>query len=445
MSQWVDGNGRRNQSPSLNRSTLSRSHGAACIPNNILRTPTIDRIARSSSKACPLNATSDADQRWMRTALDLAVQGRGAVEPNPMVGCVVVRNDCLIASGFHARFGGPHAEVVALENLGPSELDDATLYVSLEPCCHTGKTPPCVDLLLRKRPRRVVVAMLDPFPQVAGKGIDRLRQAGIAVDIGVLEGAAKQLNAPYLKLLQDHRPWVIAKWAMTLDGAMAADSGDSKWISNESSRLAVHRLRGVCDAVLIGSQTALRDDPLLTTRLPEGESPARRAHRVVVDRSMRVSTSSQLVATARDWPLVIATQHPEGVASQDRSEHLRCIARLKEAGADVWLLPNENSRVFLEGMLDEMGRRRWTNVLLEGGSKMLGAFWDAGHIDQVECFIAPRILGSGSAVPPVSGIAKDWMNQARSLHRIEWEKLGEDCHFRGFTAPCVENNDGIGR
>ncbi|MFN7730980.1 MAG: bifunctional diaminohydroxyphosphoribosylaminopyrimidine deaminase/5-amino-6-(5-phosphoribosylamino)uracil reductase RibD [Pirellula sp.] len=391
--------------------------------------------------------TADAhdDAHWMELALQAAVRGRGAVEPNPMVGCVVVRNDRVIASGFHARFGGPHAEVVALENLDPSELHDSTLYVSLEPCCHTGKTPPCVDLLLRKRPRRVVVAMLDPFPQVAGEGIARLQQAGIAVDVGVMEGAARQLNVPYLKLLEHQRPWVIAKWAMTLDGALAADSGDSKWISNETSRLAVHRLRSVCDAVIIGSQTALRDDPLLTTRLPEGESPARRAHRVVVDRQLRLPTSSQLVTTAREWPLVVATLHPDGIAPTDRAERTQRIAQLQEAGADVWMLPDGDPHAFVQDMLNEMGRRRWTNVLLEGGSKLLGVFWDAGHIDQVECFIAPKILGSGSALTPVSGIAKDWMNQARSLHRIQWEKLGDDFHFRGFTAPCVENNDGIGR
>jgi diaminohydroxyphosphoribosylaminopyrimidine deaminase/5-amino-6-(5-phosphoribosylamino)uracil reductase len=209
--------------------------------------------------------------------------------------------------------------------------------------------------------------------------------------------------------------------------------------------LAVHRLRSVCDAVVIGSQTALRDDPLLTTRLPAGESPARRAQRVVMDRQLRLPPSSQLVATAREWPLAIATVHPDGVATPDRAVHRLRIAQLQEAGADVWMLPDGDSQAFAQGVLDEMGRRRWTNVLLEGGSKLLGAFWDAGHIDQVECFIAPRILGSGSAVPPVSGIAKEWMNQARSLHRIQWEKLGEDFHFRGFTAPCVENNDGIGR
>jgi diaminohydroxyphosphoribosylaminopyrimidine deaminase/5-amino-6-(5-phosphoribosylamino)uracil reductase len=381
----------------------------------------------------------------MELALQAALRGRGAVEPNPRVGCVVVRDDHVVASGFHARFGGPHAEVAALENLEASELRDSTLYVTLEPCCHTGKTPPCVDLLLRKRPRRVVVAMRDPFPQVAGEGIARLRQAGIAVDVGVMEDAARQLNAPYLKLLKHQRPWVIAKWAMTLDGALAADSGDSKWISNQTSRLAVHRLRSLCDAVIVGSQTALRDDPLLTTRLPEGESPARRAHRVVLDRQLRLPISSQMVSTARDWPLAIATLDPVCIASPDRPKRAERIAQLQEAGADVWLLPEEDSRSFIEGILDEMGRRRWTNVLLEGGSKLLGVFWDAGHIDQVECFIAPRILGSGSAVPPVSGFAKECMNQARALHRIEWEKLGDDFHFRGFTAPCVENNDGIGR
>ncbi|MBM3967904.1 MAG: bifunctional diaminohydroxyphosphoribosylaminopyrimidine deaminase/5-amino-6-(5-phosphoribosylamino)uracil reductase RibD, partial [Planctomycetes bacterium] len=233
----------------------------------------------------------------MRRALDLARRGKGFVEPNPMVGCVVVRDGKEIGAGYHQRFGGPHAEVHALERFEPGTLNDASVYVTLEPCSHFGKTPPCADLLLKHRPARVVVAMQDPYPEVSGRGMARLRDAGIQVDQGVLEPEARLLNAPYLKLLETKLPWVIAKWAMTLDGAIATQSGDSKWITSEASRAFVHRMRSEVDAILVGSETALLDDPMLTVRIRDNVGPQRSPLRVVMDRRFRLPIASKLAQT----------------------------------------------------------------------------------------------------------------------------------------------------
>src|SRR5947209_8912721 len=210
---------------------------------------------------------SDADWEWMRRALNLAERGRGAVEPNPLVGAVIVRDETAVGEGWHRQYGAAHAEVNALAEAGAA-AHGATLYVTLEPCCHHGKTPPCTDAVLRAGIGRVVAAMPDPFPQVAGKGAARLQAAGVAVEFGVCESEARRLNAPYLKLLATGRPYVHAKWAMTLDGKIATRTGDSKWISGDASRHLVHQLRGRMDAVVVGVGTALADDPLLTVRPP---------------------------------------------------------------------------------------------------------------------------------------------------------------------------------
>ncbi len=211
---------------------------------------------------------SESDRHWMRLAIELAKQGRGWVEPNPMVGCIAVADGKIIAQGFHRRYGGPHAEVDALEKLGPAELRNATVYVTLEPCSHFGKTPPCAPFVAERKPKRVVIAMRDPFPAVAGRGIALLKESGIEVDVGVLREESEQLNAPYLKLLHQQRPWVTAKWAMTMDGSIATKSGDSKWISSSQSRENVHRTRARMDAMITGIGTVLADDPMLTAAPP---------------------------------------------------------------------------------------------------------------------------------------------------------------------------------
>jgi diaminohydroxyphosphoribosylaminopyrimidine deaminase/5-amino-6-(5-phosphoribosylamino)uracil reductase len=322
----------------------------------------------------------------MDRALRLAARGRGAVEPNPMVGAVVVQQGRLVGEGWHERFGGPHAEVHALNQAGDAARG-ATLYVTLEPCCHFGKTPPCTRAILAAGIARVVVALGDPFPRVAGGGLEELRRAGLTVEVGLAEQPARELNAPYLTLLGKGRPWILAKWAMTLDGRIATATGDSKWISNERSRAEVHRRRGQVDAILVGSGTALADDPALTARPPG----PRIATRLVLDRRGRLPASAQVVRTARQVPTLLVSSRPN--------------PQWLEAGCEV--LDTD-----LPGLLAELGRRRFTNLLVEGGAGVLGALIDGNWVDEVEVFVAPRILGGAESLAPVGGIGQAWMRNA---------------------------------
>lgn len=376
----------------------------------------------------PETEPSFDDETWMRRALELASRGAGCVEPNPMVGCVVVQNGRELASGWHERFGGPHAEVHALQQLPDEPLPDATVYVTLEPCSHHGKTPPCLDLLLSRKPRRVVVAMEDPFPQVAGRGIQGLRKAGIEVVVGVLGDGAKTLNAPYLKRLATGLPWVIAKWAMTLDGAIATETGDSKWITGERARNRAHEIRANVDAIIVGSETVVCDDPLLTPRPAAPKAFPRRLTRVVMDRRFRTPIDCQLVQTVALSPVWVVSTADSLRANVAKVEQLR------KSGVILLEIPNESGTNVLEWLLRRLSQNEATNVMIEGGGMLLGAFFDEGFVDQVDCFIAPKILGATNARRPVSGHPRHWMNQTYGFKRITYEACGEDLHVRGFRS-----------
>lgn len=360
---------------------------------------------------------SELDNWHMQRALALAPRGQGLVEPNPMVGCIIARGAEIIGEGWHGRFGGPHAEIEALRIAG-DRARGATMYVTLEPCCHRGKTPPCTEAITAAGIRRVVVALGDPFPQVDGGGIAALRAAGIEVEVGLLESQARKLNAPYLKLCSENRPWVIAKWAMTLDGKIASFSGDSRWISNEQSRSRVHQLRGRVDAVLVGSGTARIDNPLLTAR-PRGP---RQAMRIVVDGQAAISPQSQLVKTARAWPM--------GVAIAEDAPPQRC-AELVEAGCEILRCSGDDHHQRLLSLLDELGRRRMTNILVEGGSALLGNLLDLDQIDEVHAFVAPKLLGGRQGVTPIGGQGRQNLERAVSLEDIRLERLDSDVYIEG--------------
>jgi diaminohydroxyphosphoribosylaminopyrimidine deaminase/5-amino-6-(5-phosphoribosylamino)uracil reductase len=354
----------------------------------------------------------------MAQALELAVQGRGYVEPNPMVGAVVVREGEIIASGWHQEFGGPHAEVVALTVAG-QKARGADLYVTLEPCCHHGKTPPCAEAVIDAGIVRVVVGCQDPNPQVAGQGIARLRDAGIVVE--VLDcAAAQKLIAPFTKLVTRGQPWVIAKWAMTLDGKIASHTGESQWISSKTSRAVVHRLRGQMDAILVGRQTVERDNPLLTAR-PSG---ARVATRIVLDSEASLSLDSQLVKTIDRAPLMIVVRQ---TASHER------IKRLEGTGAEVFKLPLVPWQDQLQMLLAELGLRRMTNLMVEGGALVLGAFADIRAIDEVHAFIAPKLVGGKEAPSPIAGQGVADMARAQHLVDVEINVLEGDVHVHGFV------------
>jgi diaminohydroxyphosphoribosylaminopyrimidine deaminase / 5-amino-6-(5-phosphoribosylamino)uracil reductase len=410
----------------------------------------------------------DIDLWHLRRALELAARGQGSVEPNPMVGCVIARGAEIIGEGWHRRFGQAHAEIEALGMAGPRAAG-ATLYVTLEPCCHRGKTPPCTHALLDAGVRRAVVAQTDPFPEVQGRGVAALRAAGVEVEVGLLEADARRLNAPYLKLVETGRPWIIVKWAMTLDGKLAAGSGDSRWISGEASRAIVHQLRGRVDAILVGRGTVERDDPLLTAR-PPGDCPnfrasengtvpftppftpnfrasengtvpftpnfrasengtvpftaPRTAVRVVLDTHGSLGGDSQLVRTANGAPVLVAV----GEASTGENR-----ARLREAGCEVFVCPGPTHDARLDALLAEFGRRRWTNVLVEGGGRVFGSLFDLGAIDEVHVFIAPKLVGGASAAVPTAGRGVAEMSAALRLEPPHVQRLGDDVYL---TARC---------
>jgi diaminohydroxyphosphoribosylaminopyrimidine deaminase/5-amino-6-(5-phosphoribosylamino)uracil reductase len=356
------------------------------------------------------------DLVWMRRALAEAERGRGCVEPNPMVGAVVVRDGQPVGVGHHARFGGPHAEVEALARAGAAARG-ATLYVTLEPCCHVGKTPPCTEAILSAGITRVVAAMVDPFARVAGVGFARLRGAGVEVAVGLEAEAARRLNAPYLKRLATGCPYVTAKWAMTLDGKTAAASGDSRWISGPRSRALVHELRGCMDAILVGIGTALADDPHLTARPPG----PRRASRIVLDGGARLPLTSRLVRSARDVPVWVAVT--------ERADASRRAA-LTASGCELLAFPGAG-RVPLRPLLAELGRRGVTNLLVEGGGCVLGAFLDENQVDAVDVFIAPRVEGGAPGFTPAHGRGQLRMADAWRLVRHEISCIDGDIRIRG--------------
>ena len=360
----------------------------------------------------------------MQRALELALRGQGSVEPNPMVGCVLTVGQRVIGEGWHQRFGGPHAEVEALASVSAEdagELSQATAWVTLEPCCHQGKTGPCTDALIQAGIRRVVVATLDPNPAVAGQGVAQLRQAGVEVEVGIEEEPALELLAPYLMTREEDRPWVIAKWAMTVDGKIATASGDSQWISGPGSRERVHQLRGRVDAVLVGIGTALADNPRLTARPPGPRAPMR----VVLDRQAGLPLGSNLVQSAGDGKLLV-------VVGEDAPE-ARCRA-LVAAGSHVmrpadWDAAGTGASTGLEGLLRECHRRwQWTNVLVEGGGEVLGSLADEQLIDELHLFVGAQLLGGAEARTPVGGRGAATMAEACQLGLQHCEAIENDLY-----------------
>jgi diaminohydroxyphosphoribosylaminopyrimidine deaminase/5-amino-6-(5-phosphoribosylamino)uracil reductase len=356
------------------------------------------------------------DLSFMKLALAEAEKGRGAVEPNPMVGAVLVQNGGIVGIGHHGRFGGPHAEIDAIQS-APDSLMGATLYVTLEPCCHQGKTPPCTDAILAAGVSRVVAAIRDPFPRVDGGGLAILRAAGLEVELGILSGPAAELNAAYLKRVTTGCPYVTAKWAMTLDGKTAVASGQSQWISSSRSRALVHEVRGRMDAVVVGIRTVISDDPQLTVRPPGPRTPAR----VVLDSKATLPLASRLVQSARETPVLV-------VVTQDApAERLRALER---SGCEIIAFPG-TPRVPITPLLAELGRREMTNVLVEGGGSVLGSFLEEGQIDEVDAFIAPILEGGDHAHTPARGRGAPTMSAAARLQRVSFSDVDGDLRVRG--------------
>ncbi len=359
----------------------------------------------------------------MARALALAEEERGRTEPNPMVGAVVVKDGVVVGEGATQPYGGPHAEVVALDRAtGPTA--GATMYVTLEPCAHHGKTPPCAPRLVEAGIGRAVVAALDPTEKTRGRGIEVLTRAGVRVDVGLLREEAVRLNAAFYKVSATGRPLVIAKWAMTADGKTAARSGDSRWVSSRESREAVHRLRGLVDCVVVGRRTATMDDPLLTCRLA---GRRRVASRLVLCGAGAPAEDSSLVRTVADAPVLLAfceDRPPSG------------LPELVRRGCEELPLPSEPdnpARVDLLALLDRLGQRGMTNVLVEGGALVLGSFFDARAVDRVVVFVAMSVVGGGGATPAVLGTGVPCMGDALPILRPETRASGSDLAIEGWV------------
>jgi diaminohydroxyphosphoribosylaminopyrimidine deaminase/5-amino-6-(5-phosphoribosylamino)uracil reductase len=331
------------------------------------------------------------DERFMQAALLLAAKGQGSVEPNPMVGCVLVRDNQIIGQGHHARFGGPHAEVAALDSLpNIGDARGATAYVTLEPCCHHGKTPPCSEALIVAGVQRVVVAVQDPHTKVDGGGLMQLHEAGISTTVGVLKREARQLIAPYLKRVQHQMAYVIAKWAMTMDGKIATVTGESQWITGQQSRAHVHTLRGRVDAIIVGMGTVRADDPLLTARPPG----PRTARRVVFCRSRLPSVQSRLIQSIDDAPVTLI------VSPLINDSDLQ---PLRQRKVEVFRCECDDARQMVMPALRHLADLGATNVLLEGGGQLLASFAAVDQIDECQMYVGPKIFAGDTAPGPIGG------------------------------------------
>jgi len=360
----------------------------------------------------------------MREALTLAAQGAGTASPNPMVGAVVVAAGRVVGRGYHPKPGEPHAEIFALREAG-ALARGATLYTTLEPCAHTGRTGPCTEAIVAAGIRRVVAAMVDPDAQVRGAGLARLREAGVETAVGAGEADARRLNEAYIKHRTTGLPFVTAKWAMTLDGRIATRTGDSRWISNEASRAHAHRIRAVSDAVLVGVGTVLRDDPALTVRTGDAapdREPRVRPRRVVLDSRLRTPRDARVLA--RDGiPVIIATTR----ASSPDARRV-----LEERGVEVLVCDGADERVDLPRLLLELGARGVLSLLVEGGAAVHGAFMEAGLVDKVLAYVAPAVVGGGGPGPSAgAGVAA--MADARRLRPVEVHRFGGDVLIEAYV------------
>jgi len=357
------------------------------------------------------------DEKWMSRALDLAIEGVAQAHPNPIVGAALVKNGRIVGEGFHAYDRRDHAEIVALKKAGKKSRG-ATLYVTLEPCCTTGRTGPCTKAIVAAGVKRVVAAMRDPNPAVAGKGFAALKRAGIAVRQGVLENFARRYNEDFARWIQTQSPLVTLKTALTLDGQIAQKVGSATWITSEESRYAVQHLRHEADAILTGIGTILADDPRLTDRV--GEPRRRKLLRAVIDSHLRTPLRSKVVKSARNDVVIFTTQSTDS----------RKARALQRVGVEVVRVPARRGRVDLHSVIRELGKREILNVLLEAGAQLNGAALQSGIVDKMILFYAPKIMGTGGV--PMASIPSTWFAKSPPLQNLQYAKSGPDFVITGY-------------
>ncbi len=352
-------------------------------------------------------------------AFELAKKGIGKVNPNPLVGAVIVKNDKVIGKGYHEYFGGPHAEVNAFRSAKES-VEGATMYVTLEPCSHYGKTPPCAEAIVKNKIGKVVIGMLDPNPLVAGKGAKIIEENGIEVDFGYLCEELTDMNRVFLKYIQSKKPYVVMKTAMTLDGKIASKTGDSRWVSNEKSRAKVHELRNKLAAIMVGVDTVIADDPMLTTRLEsrEGRNPIR----IVVDSNLRIPLDSRILNSSVEAKTILA------VTENAKSDKIEAVEAL---GNKVLVIDSLNERVDLQKLMIKLGEEGIDGILLEGGATLNFSALQTGIVDEVISFIAPKIIGGAEAKSPVGGDGIELMKNAIQLSDIKIDQIDQDLVLTG--------------
>lgn len=364
---------------------------------------------------------SAAEITHMNRALELARQALGRTSPNPMVGAVIVKDGEVVGEGFHRAAGESHAEPLALRAAG-ERARGGTLFVTLEPCCHEGRTPPCAPAVVKAGIKRVVCAMLDPNPLVAGKGIALLRGAKIDTQVGLLEKQARKLNEAFLAYHILHRPFIHLKWAMTLDGRIATQTGHSRWISNEESRQHVHQLRAQVDGIMVGIGTVISDNPQLNIRLDNYEGPQPR--RIIVDGSLRIPLKAKCLEECPPDHVIIATTE---------SGHRDKIAKLRDRGHEILVFPGRRGILDLRQFIKGMHKYNIQSILCEGGSTLNGALFDAQCVDKVITFIAPKLVGGNEPKTPVTGWGVQFMTQAIVLEEQEVRLFGDDVCIEGYV------------
>jgi diaminohydroxyphosphoribosylaminopyrimidine deaminase/5-amino-6-(5-phosphoribosylamino)uracil reductase len=360
------------------------------------------------------------DIRYMKRALDLAEKGAGYTNPNPLVGAVIVKHGKIIGEGYHQLYGCSHAEINAFKN-AEEDVKGADMYVTLEPCSHYGKTPPCANAIVEKGIKRVIISLVDPNPQVSGRGIKILKDNGIEVITGVLEQEGRKLNEIFLKYITTKIPFCTMKTAMTLDGKIAAYTGDSRWVTGEASRKYVHQLRHRMAGIVVGIGTVLADDPMLTTRLQQGGG--RDPVRIIVDTTARIPLEARVLNINSKARTIIAA------SEKANSERLKA---LEEKGAEVIISPLKNEKVDLKFLMKALGERNIDSILLEGGSELNYAAIQDGIVDKINAFIAPKIIGGSSAKTPVGGEGKAYMKDAVLLNDIHIHRFDQDIMIEGY-------------
>ena len=351
----------------------------------------------------------------MQLAYNLAKKGCGGVSPNPLVGAVIVKEGKIIGEGYHEIYGGPHAEVNAFRSAKES-VEGATMYVTLEPCSHFGKTPPCAQAIVDNKIARVVVGMLDPNPLVSGRGVKLLQENGIEVESDFLSAELTQLNRVFLKFIQSKQPYIIMKTAMTLDGKIASRTGDSRWVSNEYSRARVHELRNELMAIMLGVDTVIADDPMLTTRLSNNKK-GRNPIRIVVDSKARIPLDSKILNTSAEAKTIVAVT----VAANKNK-----VDKINALGNEVLIIEEKDGRVDLNHLMQVLGEKGIDGILLEGGATLNYAALESQIIDEVHAYIAPKIIGGSEAKTPVGGEGIEKMSDAVNLQNVRFENIADD-------------------